>query len=158
LEKENMGLTAEKKLLRQFRVMSLVAFSMLASSEVPAGEFDRPGVEGRWENANKDLVLDVRRCGERYCGRLVKSGDRCDRTVLTIVPSTTPPQITEPAFHGELALPDHPRIYKAWVTIMTAGMLEIVGNDEPSFVRRTFPFYALLTRTGDSRCRTNATS
>src|SRR3984893_6459166 len=154
----NMLLKAKRELLRQSRIMSLVASCVLASSAVLAGELDRPGVEGRWANAKKDLVLDVRRCGEQYCGRLVTSGDQCDRTVLTIVPSTTSSQRTEPAFHGELALPGH-RTYKAWVTITKAGMLSIVGNDaEPSIMRRTFPFDALLARAGDPRCRSNATS
>src|SRR3984893_16244817 len=154
----NMLLKAKRELLRQSRIMSLVASCVLASSAVLAGELDRPGVEGRWANAKKDLVLDVRRCGEQYCGRLVTSGDQCDRTVLTIVPSTTSSHTTEPAFRGELALPGNRRTYKAWVTITTAGMLRIVGDDaEPSLVRRTFPFYALLARAGDQRCRSNAT-
>ena len=158
-EEMGMKLAANRAWLRPRHLTLLVAFYALGSALVSAQEPNRAGIEGRWENAKHDLVLDVVRCGDQYCGRIVKSGDQCAQTVLTVAPKATTSQVSQPAFEGELALPGRGQPYKARVTLTAAGKMQIVGDDvEPSFVRRSFPFYALLARVGDSRCRSNATS
>jgi uncharacterized protein (DUF2147 family) len=154
-----MRLIAERAWVRRPHIAVLIAFCALGLDVVLAEEPGMPGIEGRWENAKQDLVLDVARCGERYCGRIVTSGDQCAQTVLTVSPKAASAQVSQAAFEGELALPDRGRPYKARVTLTAAGKMQILGDDvEPSFVRRSFPFHALLARVGDARCRSNPTS
>ena len=154
-----MRLTAKRAWVRRPHIAVLIALCALGFHVVLAEEPVRPGIEGRWENAKQDLVLDVARCGERYCGRIVTSGDQCAQTVLTVLPKAASAHVSQPAFEGELALPGRGHSYKARVTLTAAGKMQILGDDvEPSFVRRSFPFHALLARVGDARCRSSATS
>jgi len=154
-----MTLIDKRAWVRRPHIAVLIAFCALGFDVVLAEEPGRPGIEGRWENAKQDLVLDVARCGERYCGRIVQLGDQCAQTVLTVSPKAASPQVSQPAFEGELVLPGRGRPYKARVTLTAAGKMQILGDDvEPSFVRRSFPFHALLARVGDARCRSSATS
>jgi hypothetical protein len=154
-----MRLIAKRAWVRRPHIAVLIAFCALGFDVVLAEEPRRPGIEGRWENAKQDLVLDVVRCGERYCGRIVRSGDQCAQTVLTVSPKAASAEVSQPAFDGELALPGRGHPYKARVTLTGAGKMQIVGDEvDPSFVRRSFPFHALLARVGDARCRSNATS
>jgi uncharacterized protein (DUF2147 family) len=117
------------------------------------------GIEGRWETNARDLVLDISRCGEQFCGQAVKSTSECDRTVLTVAVNAT-----SQTFDGELAVPGRAKPYKVKISITANGSTDgarmvIVGDDvEPSFVRRTFPFRALLVRAGDATCRPNPVS
>ena len=154
-----MRLIAKRAWVRPPHIAVLIAFCALGFDVISAEEPGRPGIEGRWENAKQDLVLDVARCGERYCGRIVTSGDQCAQTVLTVSPKAASAQVSQPAFEGELALPGRGHPYKARVSLTAAGKMQILGDDvEPSFVRRSFPFHALLARVGDARCRSSATS
>src|SRR5437763_17098637 len=57
-------------------------------------------IEGRWETKAKDLVLDISRCGERYCGQAVNSSNTCGRTILTVGHNAT-----SQTFDGELVVP-----------------------------------------------------
>lgn len=41
-------------------------------------------IEGRWTDASKDLVFDLTRCGERFCGRKVEADGQCGRVALTL--------------------------------------------------------------------------
>ena len=155
-----MRLIAKRAWVRRPHIAVLIAFCALGFDVALGQEPGTPGIiEGRWENAKQDLVLDVARCGERYCGRIVRSGDQCAQTVLTVSPKAASAQVSQPAFEGELALPGRGHPYKAKVTLTAAGKMQILGDDvEPSFVRRSFPFHALLARVGDARCRSSATS
>ena len=155
-----MRLIAKRAWVRRPHIAVLIAFCALGFDVALGQEPGTPGIiEGRWENAKQDFVLDVARCGERYCGRIVRSGDQCAQTVLTVSPKAASPQVSQPAFEGELALPGRGHPYKAKVTLTAAGKMQILGDDvEPSFVRRSFPLHALLARVGDARCRSSATS
>ena len=154
-----MKLTAKRAWMRRRHIALLIAFCALGFDVVRGEELGTPGIEGRWENAKQDFVLDVARCGERYCGRIVTSGDQCAQTVLTVSPKAASAQVSQPVFEGELTLPGRGHPYKARVTLTAAGKMQILGDDvEPSFVRRSFPFHALLARVGDARCRSSATS
>ena len=95
-----MRLTAKCAWVRPPHIAVLIAFCALGFDVALGQEPGTPGLEGRWENAKQDLVLDVARCGERYCGRIVTSGDQCAQTVLTVLPKAASPQVSQPAFEG----------------------------------------------------------
>src|SRR5262249_7761891 len=120
---------------------------------------DAVAIEGRWETKNKDLVLDISRCGERYCGRAVNSNNACEQTVLTVALNAI-----SQTFDGELATRGRSRPYKVKVSLTsvaaaTADTMFITGDDvEPSLVRPTFAFQALLARAGDANCPSKPTS
>jgi uncharacterized protein (DUF2147 family) len=116
-------------------------------------------IEGRWETKAKDLVLDISRCGEHYCGQAVNSSNTCGRTILTVGHNAT-----SQTFDGELVVSGRALPYKVKVSTTRAadaapGKMTIVGDDvDPSLARRTFPFRALLARTGDAVCPSKPTS
>jgi uncharacterized protein (DUF2147 family) len=137
------------------RVTAIAGISAFVSTGAMAGQ----DIEGRWETNTKDLILDISRCGERYCGQAVNSGNTCERTILTVAHNAT-----SQTFDGELAVSGRPQPYKIKVSFTRAAdtvpaKMTIVGDDvEPSLVRRTFPFRALLARVGDAMCRSKPTS
>ena len=112
-------------------------------------------IEGRWETKTKDLVLDR----ERYCGQAVNSSNTCGRTILTVGHNAT-----SQTFDGELVVSGRALPYKVKVSTTRAAdaapaKMTIVGDDvEPSLARRTFPFRALLARSGDAVCPSKPTS
>src|SRR5262245_41807091 len=112
------------------------------------------GIEGRWATKAKDLVLDVSRCGEQFCGQAVNDTNQCERTVLTVAHKGT-----SQTFDGELAVPRRERPLKVKVSLTNDGQMLIIGDAiEPSLLRRTFPFRALLACVGNAGCRPNPTS
>ena len=137
------------------RACMIIFMSTLASSAALAAQ----DIEGRWETKTKDLVLDISRCGQQYCGQAVNLNNQCERTVLTVAMNAT-----SQTFDGELATPGRARAYKVKLSVIRdaeAGpaTMVIVGDDvEPSLVRRTFPFRALLARAGNASCRPKPTS
>ena len=54
------------------------------SGAAPATNTDGTAIEGRWETARRDLVLDISRCAQGYCGQLVTPDNKCERTILTV--------------------------------------------------------------------------
>ena len=138
-----------------FRACMIWSALVLSSATALATQ----GIEGRWETDARDLVLDIGRCGEQFCGQAVRSNNECDRTILTVAVNTT-----SQTFDGELVAPGRAKPYKVKISVTTdtntdRARMVIVGDDvEPSFVRRTFPFRALLARAGDATCRPNPIS
>ena len=124
------------------------ALTLTAGTAVAAQD-----IEGRWQTNAKDLVLDISRCGERFCGQAVSSNNKCERTILMIAANAT-----SQTFDGELTVAGRANPYKVKVSLATdaktaAASMMIVGDDvEPSLVRRTFPFRALLARAGNASC------
>lgn len=143
----------------------IVSLCSLASGPVLATDGDGAAIEGRWQTAKKDLVLDIGRCAQGYCGQLVTADDRCDRMVLTVVLRATSSSPLEPAFDGDFAPPRglHPN-YKVRVSVTKAAgtrpaSLLIIGDVvEPDPMRRSFPYRALLARAGEATCQPGTTS
>ncbi|MGO9547181.1 MAG: hypothetical protein ACLPPF_20600 [Rhodomicrobium sp.] len=56
-----------------------------ASIAIPSG-ISMAEIEGRWsaKGEGEKIVLDLMRCGERFCGQYVEAGGQCGRTVLTL--------------------------------------------------------------------------
>jgi hypothetical protein len=153
-----MRLKTKRALLRRFLTVPLAVLGALAIGAALEGASGEPGIEGRWEDAKQALVLDVSRCGEKYCGRLVTAGDQCGQTVLTVTPTAkAPSQASEPTFEGDLDLRERPRAQKVSLTI-AAGKMRIIGETDPRVLGRSFPFHALLARVGDAHCRPNMMS
>jgi hypothetical protein len=151
---------------RRSRTIALiVSLCSLASGPVLAADGDGAAIEGRWQTAKKDLVLDIDRCAQGYCGQLVTDDNRCDRTVLTVAYRTTSAGPLEPAFDGEFAPPKGLRpTYKVRVSVTKAAgtrppSLLIIGDVvEPDPMRRSFPYRALLARAGEATCQPRTTS
>jgi hypothetical protein len=142
----------------------VAAVCMFVSIITPACAIEATGIEGRWRTIQGDqLTLDIRRCGERYCGRLVKADNRCDRTVLTVALKTVSAE-RGLEFEGKLDLPAHPDVRRALVMVRNpvqapnVGMTIIGDATDVSLIRRTFPFQAYLARSGEALCPPAATS
>ena len=147
----------------------IVSLCAVVAGTVMAAEGDGAAIEGRWETTRKDLVLDIGRCAQGYCGQLVTPDDRCDRTILTVAVETTPLQPLELAFAGNFAPPKGIRPhYKVRVSVTTApgsaagsapAHMVIIGDEvDPDPMRRTFPYRAVLARVGEAICRPATTS
>ena len=154
---------------RSRTIPSIVALCAVVSGSVLAAEGDGAAIEGRWETARKDLVLDIGRCAQGYCGQLVMADNRCDRTILTVAVNTTSPQSRELAFDGDLAPTKGIRShYKVRVSVSVSptaaagaqpASMVIAGDEvDPNPVRRTFGYRARLTRVGEATCRPATTS
>ena len=144
--------------------LAIFAVCALTSHAARARAIEVAEIEGRWTTAQRDFVLDISQCGERYCGQLIKADNQCDRTVLTVLLKTSPSEAKVLVLEGQLELPGHRSAYKARVTVKRQpqdkdARMTIVGDDpDGSFVRRTFPFHAQLARTGNAACRPTITS
>lgn len=132
------------------------------SGAVLATDTEGAAIEGRWETARKDLVLDISRCAQGYCGRAVTPDNRCERTTLTAsVRKDEPPY---PGFAGDFAPPKGGRPnYKVRISVTPTGEVPIrmliIGDEvDPDPMRRSFPYRAVLTRVGESACSSRATS
>ena len=143
-------------------ILSLVA---IVSGSAFAAQGDGAEIEGRWETARKDLVLDIGRCTKGYCGQLVKPDNQCDRTSLTVALDNASPLPLELAFAGDFAPPKGIRAnYKVRVSVTPAAgakpaSMVITGDEvDPNPMRRTFPYHAVLARIGNASCRPNSTS
>jgi hypothetical protein len=143
----------------------IVSLCALASGNALAALGDGAEIEGRWETAKKDLVLDIGRCAQGYCGQLVNADNRCDRTVLTVALDNSSALPLELAFAGDFAPPNGIRAnYKVRLNVTRAAgtkpaSMVIVGDEvDPNPVRRTFPYHALLARVGNASCRPSSTS
>jgi hypothetical protein len=162
-----MGMTrAANAWSRQPRtIASIVSLCVIVAGPLAAAEGDDAAIEGRWEAARKDLMLDIARCAQGYCGRLVTSDNRCDRTILTVVTKATSFRPSELLFEGDFAPPNAIRSgYKATVSVTTAtaakpASMVIMGDEvAPHPMRRTFPYRAVLTRVGEATCQSRTTS
>jgi hypothetical protein len=152
----------QRALLRRFPIMPLLVLGALATGAAPASATGEPGIEGRWEDAKRALVLDVGRCGQKYCGRLVEAGGQCGQTVLVVVPRAyrgyRPFQASPTTFDGEIVMRNRPRANQVTV-IITAGKMEIIGEARWDVLRRAPPpLQALLARIADAHCWPSPTS
>jgi hypothetical protein len=149
---------------RRSRTISLIAsLCAVLSGTASAADGDGTAIEGRWETARKDLVLDISRCAQGYCGRLVTPDNMCERTILTLAIKTDGP--LSPAFAGDFAPPNGGRPgYKVRVDVTAtaedkpARMIIIGDVVDPNPMRRSFPYRALLVRVGDPACPARTTS
>ena len=149
---------------RRSRTISLVvSLCAVIPGTASATDGDGTAIEGRWETARKDLVLDISRCAQGYCGQLVMPGNICERTILTLAIKTDGP--LSPAFAGDFAPPNWGRpSYKVRVDVTPiaedkpARMIIIGDVVDPNPMRRSFPYRALLVRVGDAACAARTTS
>lgn len=147
---------------RSRSILLILSFCSLVSGAALATDGDGAAIEGRWETARKDLLLDISRCGQGYCGQLVAPGNRCGPTVLTVVMKAAEPPY--PVFTGDFAPPNGSRPgYKVRVSVTMAGetpiRMSIIGDTvDPDPMRRSFAYRALLTRVGDAACSSGTTS
>jgi hypothetical protein len=150
---------------RSRTIASIVGLCSIVSGPLMAAGGDAVPIEGRWQTAGKDLVLDMSRCAQGYCGQLVTDDSRCDRTIMTVVARPTTPRSVEAVFDGDLAPPKAlRRSYKVRVGVWPATeqrpvSMVIIGDEvDPNPVRRTFPYRAVLTRVGEAACQARTTS
>jgi hypothetical protein len=121
-----------------------------------------PEIEGRWVAAKRNLVLDITRCGEGWCGVEVTNGKSCGAVVLRFElkrPENSRDSLLEPALFGRLELAAETRPYAVQVlfyesTARDPVRLFINGNTGSTFDawRRSFPFQAVFARLGDPLC------
>lgn len=140
----------------------VLALCTTLSGAALATDDDGTAIEGRWETARKDLVLDISRCAQGYCGRVVTPDEKCERTTLIV--SVRTDELAYPVFGGDFAPPKGGRPnYKVRISVTTAGekpiRMSIIGDEvDPNPMRRSFPYRALLTRIGEAACSSRTTS
>lgn len=141
----------------------IVALSGAFFAPGAASAFEESVLEGRWKAAERDLVIDVSRCGAQYCGQQVKPQNQCGATVLKLAFKTRAEDGIL-MFEGQLDLPGEGRSYAArlWVAKGTDKASEVVTleGDDPKagFASREFPFEATLARSGAATCRPGVSS
>ena len=122
------------------------------------GDVSVAELEGRWKGGRNDLVLDISRCGSRWCGVEVTGDNACGRTVLRMDELPSRDVIH---FEGRLELAAEAQPYKVWASLFRderGTHLEMHGQSGETIEpwRRVFPFMATLARIGDVQCRPDA--
>ncbi len=157
--------------------LGLLSFSMHLSPARAAGPvpaFVGGDISGRWQGQPMgyldpakvcgekgcSLTLDIVRCNEKWCGIRVEAADKCGGVALSLTPHhVTDPKVT-PVFDGKLELADgtQPYVIEAVLRPDNSGamtQLTMVGDTGPELMvmRRSFPFRAVMARTGDAVCK-----
>ena len=133
-----------------------------------------PSIAGRWSgtphavrhDASRcgpdgcKLVLDIVACGAGWCGIEVDRQNTCAGEALQLAVHRDPKR--EAAFEGRFSLGKDTQGYVVEATFEAPeegrpARLYLVGDTGPEFMmfRRSFPFHAALTRTGDPVCETD---
>ena len=128
-----------------------------AASVSPAA-IEPAHIEGRWKSNNRDLVLDISACGDKFCGRLVASGSECGPAVLSVTFQHETNKMDGPQITGSLNLPGESAYKVRLVVDANLRMTILGGMSSPSLFQRSFPFVAHMARIGDARCRAGVTS
>ena len=108
-----------------------------------------------------ELTLDIVRCAGKWCGIRVEKADACGGVALTLTPHhVTDPKVTPIVLDGKLELADgtQPYVIEAVLRPGADGaltQLTMVGDTGPELMlmRRSFPFRAVMARTGDAVCK-----
>lgn len=149
----------------------MVCCVFVASAAGAVAAADTGSLAGRWSGhyfrmAARDgctgddcrrLVLDVSRCGEGWCGVLVGKDGTCGATALRLG-AGGPGRHEGQEFTGRLELAPGAEPYTIHATLGSndgSPRLWLTGDTggEYRFYRRTFPFEAQLSRSGDAVCR-----
>ncbi len=109
-----------------------------------------------------ELVLDIVRCGDKWCGIRVEKAGVCGGTALLLTPhNVTDPKVT-PVFDGSLELADGTQPYTIEASLRpdptgALTQLTMVGDTGPELMmmRRSFPFRTVMARIGDAVCKTD---
>lgn len=118
-------------------------------------------IEGRWEDKARGLVLDISRCGAKFCGQQVIDG-KCQRTVLRMDPQPLGDRPWLMALSGQLDLLDEPSMGGASITVSGQGDLlrlsitGAIGALAP--MTRTMLKRLELSRIGPPTCPSGTTS
>ncbi len=105
------------------------------------------------------ITLDISRCGEAWCGLRVTDADgkRCGGEAMRLEAN---PEAKGPVFQGRLTLAEGSEPYVIEARLRQAAgeaavTLDIIGDTGPElrYFRRSFPFEAMLTRSGDAVCK-----
>jgi hypothetical protein len=108
-----------------------------------------------------ELTLDIVRCADKWCGIRVEAADKCGSVALSLTPhNVTDPKVRPDVLDGKLELADgtQPYVIEAVLRPDNTGamtQLTMVGDTGPELMvmRRSFPFRAVMARTGDSVCK-----
>jgi hypothetical protein len=117
-----------------------------------------PPIEGRWVAKQRNLVLDVSRCGSGWCGVEVANGKTCGVTMLRLA-VVQPSNGDGGGLKGRIELAAEAQSYAVEASFFTprgGGPIELIisGNTGDSFEpwRRNFPFREFFARAGDATC------
>jgi uncharacterized protein (DUF2147 family) len=153
-----MGLVS--RFNRSLGAATVSFLTILGSLAAAAETSDAVSIEGRWKAEGRDLVLDIRSCGDKVCGHLVTTGSACGAMILT-VGLAAEPRLSGggPDYIGDINVPSD-RAYKVRVSAGgNPARLYIRGGETvPSLFQRSFPLHLVLSRTGDPGCTPRATS
>jgi len=116
-------------------------------------------ISGRWRSEQRNLTLDISRCGSAWCGVEVVNGGSCGKTVLRL--DTGEPENESIRFTGRLKLATGSEPYGVHATLLRRGdalTVALWGHTGGAFMvmRRTFDFDAVLVSTDEAVCKPDA--
>ncbi len=127
-------------------------------------------IEGRWSAGSEKIVLDLTRCGERFCGQYVQADGQCGRTVLTLDLDTaqSSERMDGVRLSGILNLDGEPGIpptngarhVSAWFQhgAKDGTLLVNLWWQNPAVLRRGLPTRVNLVKSGAPVCKPAPTS
>lgn len=146
----------------------LVAAAVAADPAPDHGEATWPSLDGRWRDEQRDLTLDIARCGDGVCGQVVARNGACGARALVAAFRTPGEGVMRDAGDiagGTLDLARRGGTYKVQLILAKpdaagARSLTIIGgiNEEPALYRRIIPLHLVLARIGEAACLPRATS
>jgi hypothetical protein len=148
--------------MRAVAVCMVAALCVAGVARAEPRDYAPSELEGRWVAAKRNLVLDITRCGEGWCGVEVTNDKTCGAVVLRFEhmrPENSGGSVFGAALFGRLELAAETRPYAVQVlfyerTARDPVRLYINGSTGGTFdlMRRTFPFQAAFARLGDQIC------
>ena len=104
------------------------------------------------------ITLDISACATGWCGVRVKDDGGCGGIAMTVITAEARPNAQK--FTGKLDLVPGADPYAIEATLWKSGeeqpkrFINMIGDTGPElrFMRRSFPFEAALSRSGDATC------
>ena len=108
------------------------------------------------------MVIDLKRCGQNYCGRLFQKEGRCGQQVLNVEPAKETTQAGDIILTGTFNVSKDYGTYTVGIIIGTGGgktvMKMIGGNRSNPIFSRNMPVNLRFERVGVSSCGPLSTS
>ncbi|MDX2309392.1 MAG: hypothetical protein NW216_14225 [Hyphomicrobium sp.] len=129
-------------------------------------------ISGRWSGTTRaitadpgrcgpdgcKLTMDISKCGDGWCGIEVRDSDACGGQALQLKSAAEPDRKAN-VFTGKLSLAEGAQDYvvEAYFYERDGAVrtLSFVGDTGPELMmfRRSFPFHANLTASGEAKCK-----
>lgn len=141
--------------------MAIVAICAATCPPIASAQSIVPDLAGRWSSERLGYVLDIVRCGAKWCGVRINADKSCGAKVMELVEAPVANGRAE--WTGTLTLEPAAPTYQVRVaggSEPRPAALSIVGSIGrlPNPMTRVIPFHDRLARDGDAACRADGTT